>query len=230
VADIIIKTEKVSKIYNPGKPNEVRAMIDMSMEIPRGSSVVINGPSGSGKTTLLSLIGTLDRPTRGKVFIEGDDVSRLSDFRLSRLRREKMGFVYQLFNLIPRLEVWENVGYPLIPLGIGRKERRRKALELLEKLGVGHRADHVVGEISVGEQQRVCIARALINDPEVLIADEPSSSIDTQTAREVLDIFRKLIKEGKTLIVATHDPLMSTIGEKVVRIRDGRVMKIEERR
>ena len=219
----LIATKNLSKTYNPGQPNEVFALKDANLEIKQGESVIIEGPSGSGKSTLLSLLGALDRPTRGQVFIEGEEVARLSDFWMSKLRREKIGFIYQRFNLIPGLKTWENVGYPLIPLGAHWKERRRRACSLLERLGLGHRTEHRVGEISGGEAQRVSIARALINEPQIIFADEPSSNIDLATMEGVLRIFVDLKEEGKTLVISTNDPFMTDFGDKIIKLIDGEI-------
>ncbi len=229
MAEALIVARDLTKIYNPGRPNEVSAIREATLEIDRGESVIIEGPSGSGKSTLLSLLGALDRPTRGRVFIEGEEVERLSDFWMSKLRREKIGFIYQRFNLIPGLKAWENVAYPLIPGGVHWKERRRRACSLLERLGLGHRAEHRVEEISGGETQRTCIARALINGPQIIFADEPSSNIDLETMAGVLEIFNGLKAEGKTMVVSTNDPFLMDFGTKVIRLRDGTVHEILER-
>ncbi len=224
MGDVLIAARGLSKTYNPGRANEVSALKDANLEIERGESVIIEGPSGSGKSTLLSLLGALDRPTKGQVFIEGEEVARLSDFWMSKLRREKIGFIYQRFNLIPGLKTWENVGYPLIPLGTHRKERRRRACSLLERLGLGHRTEHRVDEISGGEAQRVSIARALINEPQIIFADEPSSNIDRSTMEGVLRIFMDLKEEGKTLVISTNDPFMSDSGDRTIKLIDGKIV------
>ena len=225
----VITAKNLTKIYNPGQPNEVFALRDASLEILRGESVIIEGPSGSGKSTLLSLLGVLDRPSQGQVLIEDEAVERLSDFWMSKLRREKIGFIYQRFNLIAGLKVWENVGYPLIPVGVPRRERRERACALLERLGIGHRVEHRVEEISGGEAQRVSIARALINGPQIIFADEPSSNIDLATMEGVLEIFNELKEEGKTLVLSTNDPFMSDFGKKTITLRDGRLEDIVEK-
>jgi putative ABC transport system ATP-binding protein len=226
MVEVAIAVQNLSKIYNSGRPDQVNAIKDVSLEIERGESVIIEGPSGSGKSTLMSLLGALDRPTEGKISIDGEEVGRLSDFWMSKLRREKIGFIYQRFNLISGLKTWENVGYPLIPLGIHWKERRRRACSLLEQLGLGHRLEHRVEEISGGEAQRVCIARALVNGPEIIFADEPSSNIDQVTMEGVLKIFNDLRVEGKTLVISTNDPFMTDFGSKVIRLGDGKLREI----
>ena len=222
----VIKAKNLTKIYNPGRPNEVIALQGASLEIQPGESVIIEGPSGSGKSTLLSLLGVLDRPSQGQVMIEDEAVERLSDFWMSKLRREKIGFIYQRFNLIAGLKAWENVGYPLIPAGVPRRERRERACALLERLGIGHRVEHSVEEISGGEAQRVSIARALINSPQIIFADEPSSNIDLATMEGVLEIFNELKEEGKTLVLSTNDPFLGDFGKKMITLRDGRIEDI----
>ncbi len=226
MAEPLIIAEGLSKVYNPGRANEVSALRDVSLAIESGESVIIEGPSGSGKSTLLSLLGALDRPTRGRVFIDGEEVGRLSDFWMSRLRREKVGFIYQQFNLVAGLRAWENVGYPLIPSGVPWRERRRRACSLLGSLGLGHRAEHRAEELSGGEAQRACIARALINGPQIIFADEPSSNIDLETMEGVVEIFRRLREEGRTLLVSTNDPFLMDFGSKTVRLRNGSVHEI----
>jgi putative ABC transport system ATP-binding protein len=173
--ETIIRTEKVDKIYNQGRPEEVRALHQINLEIPKNRLVLIRGPSGSGKTTLLNVISTIDRPTQGRILLYGEDVSRYSDVQLSRIRQKTIGLIFQNFNLLPRLSAWENVAFPLLPLGVMEKERRRRSIEMLIQLKLEKRIDHPPEQMSGGEQQRVSIARALINDPEIVIADEPTS-------------------------------------------------------
>ena len=229
MGEALIRAKNLTKIYNAGQPSEVVALREASLEIQRGESVIIEGPSGSGKSTLLTLLGVLDRPSEGEVLIDGEAVERLSDYWMSKMRREKIGFIYQRFNLIPGLKAWENVGYPLIPVGVARAERRERACALLERLGVGHRVEHRVEEISGGEAQRVGIARALINGPQIIFADEPSSNIDLATMEGVLKIFNELREEGKTLVLSTNDPFMSDFGNKTIKLRDGRLEDIVEK-
>ena len=200
----IIKTENLSKWYNTGRTDEVRAVENISLEIKENQSVVLYGPSGSGKTTLLSLMGTIDRPTAGKIFLQSRDVTQFSDLELSRTRRETIGFVFQSFNLFSGFSAWENVSYPLIPIGINASERFERGKTLLERLGLGDRLHHSPEELSGGEQQRVAIARALINNPRILIADEPTSNIDADSVERLLEILADLKKEGKTIIVSSH--------------------------
>lgn len=219
----IIKTENLSKWYNVGRSDEVRAVENISLEILESQSVVLYGPSGSGKTTLLSLMGTIDRPTRGKIFLQGRDVTQFSDLELSRIRRERIGFVFQSFNLFSGLSAWENVSYPLVPMGVNATERFERAKTLLERLGLADRLHHSPEELSGGEQQRVAIARALINNPEILIADEPTSNIDADSVERLLEILADLKKEGKTIIVSSHDPIFKSHGDALFSLDRGRL-------
>jgi putative ABC transport system ATP-binding protein len=193
------------------------------MEIGANQTVVLYGPSGSGKTTLLSLLGTLDRPTGGKIFLQGREVTRFSDLELSRIRREMIGFVFQSFNLFSGLSAWENVSYPLIPAGVHVKERFERAAALLERLGLGDRVQHSPEALSGGEQQRVAIARALINNPEILIADEPTSNIDADAVGRLMEILGELKGEGKTIIISSHDPIFKGYGDQLCNLNRGRL-------
>ncbi len=222
----ILRAENLSKWYNVGKPHEVRAVEDISLEIYENQYVVLYGPSGSGKTTLLSLIGTLDRPTRGRIFLQGRDITEFSDLELSRIRRQTMGFVFQSFNLLSGLPAWENVSYPLIPMGVPAAKRFERAKFLLERLGLGDRLEHSPEELSGGEQQRVAIARALVNNPHILIADEPTSNIDTDSAERLLEILAGLKEEGKTIIVSSHDPVMKSGAGVLFTLGRGRLTGI----
>lgn len=219
----IIKTENLSKWYNVGRTDEVRAVENISLEMLENQSVVLYGPSGSGKTTLLSLMGTIDRPTAGKIFLQGRDVTQFSDLELSRIRREMIGFVFQSFNLFSGFSAWENVSYPLIPMGIRASERFERGKSLLERLGLGDRLHHSPEELSGGEQQRVAIARALINNPQILIADEPTSNIDADSIERLLEILSDLKKEGKTIIVSSHDPIFKSQGDALFSLDRGRL-------
>ncbi|MGR3310031.1 MAG: ABC transporter ATP-binding protein [Candidatus Brocadiales bacterium] len=222
--DTIIKVENLCKTYYEGKPYEVRAVADINLEVQKNVFVVFSGPSGSGKTTILSLIGTLDRPTKGMVSLYGENMTAYSDTALSRMRREKIGFVFQSFNLIPRLTSWENVAYPLIPLGYGAKERFDKAKSLLEKFGLGERIHHTPEELSGGQQQKVSIARALINDPEIIIADEPTSNIDVESVEVLTSILKELQNNGRTIIVSTHYEDLVKKADVVFKMNAGRIV------
>ena len=220
----IIKTEGLCKSYHCHTRHEVRAIQDINLHIQKNSFVVLSGPSGSGKTTLFNIIGTLDRPTNGKVFMSGEDITSFSDIALSRLRRGKIGFIFQDFHLIPRLTSWENVSYPLIPVGIGPKKRFERAKILLEKMELGDRLDHSPEELSGGQQQRVAIARALVNNPEIIIADEPTSNIDDETSEHILQLLTELKARGVTMLVATHDVHFEKIADVVYKMKNGRIV------
>jgi putative ABC transport system ATP-binding protein len=219
----VIRTENVRKLYNPGRSDEVRAIEDVSLEIMEGQTVVLYGPSGSGKTTLLGLIGTIDRPTEGRIFLNGRNVTLFSDLELSRIRRETIGFVFQSFNLFSGLSAWENVSYPLIPMGVGAKKRFERASALLERLNLEDRLHHSPEELSGGQQQRVAIARALINNPKVLIADEPTSNIDADAVDKLLEILAELKSEGKTIIISSHDPVFRSHGDVLFNLDRGKL-------
>jgi putative ABC transport system ATP-binding protein len=225
--ETIIRTEKVDKIYNLGRPEEVRALNQIDVEIFKNQFALIRGPSGSGKTTLLNLISTIDRPTQGRIFLNGEDISKYSDVQLSRIRQKTIGLIFQNFNLLPHLPAWENVAFPLLPIGIMERERRRRSMELLNQLKLEKRVDHPLEQMSGGEQQRVAIARALVNNPEIVIADEPTSNIDAESIKILLDILTDLKKRGKTIIVSSHDPIFLDYSETTFLLKDGSLMDIK---
>ncbi len=216
----MIRTAGLVKTYRMGKI-EVPALGGVDIEISEGEYVALVGPSGSGKSTLLNMIGCLDRPTSGSVFIEGVDVSGCNGSELARIRRQKMGFIFQMFNLIPTLDALENVMLPMTFAGSRRGERITRARELLELVGLSERAKHKPSELSGGEQQRVAIARALANDPPVLLADEPTGNLDTKTGKAIIGFLEKLNEEGKTMIVVTHNPEIASKAQRVISMRDG---------
>lgn len=224
----MIRCEHVTKVFNKGKANEVVAVRDVSLEIDAGEVAVLRGPSGSGKTTLLSLIACVARPTSGRVFISGKEVSRLPEKFLTIFRREHVGIIFQQFNLIPELSVLENVTVPLIPTPTPPRESRNRAVDLLKKLGMEKRSSFKVRELSGGEQQRVAIARALINNPSIIVADEPTAHLDTKLAEEFLRIMRSLKEEGKTIVIATHDPLVyqHEMVDVIFDMRDGMLVEV----
>jgi len=216
-----IKFENVWKIYKLGTV-EVAALRGLSIEIKRGEHLAMMGPSGSGKSTFLHLAGALDRPTRGRVLIEGRDPSKLNDDELSKLRNRYIGFVFQTFNLIPRLTALENVMLPLVVRGVDGSERRRRAIEALEQVGLGDRINHRPTELSGGEQQRVAIARAIVTRPRIVLADEPTGNLDSVSAKEIVKVLSRLNRElGITVVVVTHDPEVASAAQRVVKIRDG---------
>ncbi len=212
-----IATQKLTKVYCKGTPNEVKAIKDATVKIKEGDFCLITGPSGSGKTTLLSLLALLTRPTRGKIFYEDAEVSSYSDAWQTKIRKEKLGFIFQQYNLLPQFSAWENVALPNLCRQMSKTERRSQAISIMRNLGLKDRLDFKVAHLSGGEQQRVAIARALVTDPEIVFADEPTASVDEDTASAIIDLFKALKKEGKTVIVATHDN--SLIREAILHLK-----------
>jgi len=221
----LIKLENIWKIYQL-KRRELVILKSMDLEIARGSFTVILGPSGSGKSTLLNVVGCLDVPTRGKVYLEGKDLSQLSESELARVRGKKIGFIFQQFNLLPHLNSLENVSLPMIFQGTSEKKRRERAESILSSLGLKERINHKPAELSGGEQQRVAIARALANDPEIIVADEPTGNLDSVTGKKIIDILVNLNqKQNKTLIMVTHDNYVASFSKEVIRIKDGEIVE-----
>ena len=222
--DWIVQTEALTKVYSDGVA--IHALDNVSLSISPGEFLAITGPSGSGKSTLLNLIGTLDRPTSGLVVVDGVDVCTLKGDALADFRRAHIGFVFQLFNLVPSLTVLENVMLPLLPYRRGLSfDLRKRARELLAGLGLGERLSHLPGQLSGGEQQRVAIARALINYPRLILADEPTGNLDTNSGAEVVELLHQLNREqGITLVVVTHDAAIASRADGVVHLRDGRLL------
>ena len=218
----LIKVEDIHKIYNPGE-NEVRALDGVSLEIQRGEFVAIVGHSGSGKSTLMNMVGCLDTPTSGHYFLEGKDVSSLSDDQLSEIRNKKIGFIFQGFNLIPNLDAVGNVELPLIYRGLGKQRRRRIAVQALTKVGLGRRLKHRPSELSGGQQQRVAVARAIAAQPPIILADEPTGNLDSRSTVEIMNILKELHKNGRTVIVITHDDDIAAQARRVIRIMDGQM-------
>lgn len=219
-----IRIVDLYKIYNPGD-NEVRALDGVSLSVEAGEFVAITGHSGSGKSTLMNMLGCLDVPTRGEYYLEGQDVSRMTDDQLSEVRNRKIGFIFQGFNLIPGLDALENVELPLLYRGIGREERRQLAVESLKRVGLGNRLHHKPSEMSGGQQQRVAIARAIAAKPPMILADEPTGNLDTQSGADVMQILRDLHNEGRTIIIITHDGDIASSANRCVYIQDGRVVR-----
>jgi putative ABC transport system ATP-binding protein len=224
LAKPVVQTANLQKTYMLGKIR-VEALRGIDIKVKKSDFLAILGPSGSGKSTLLNLVGALDKPTEGKVFIEGVDVSTLNDNQLADLRRE-IGFVFQFFNLIPRLTAVGNVELPMVIPGLGKKERRKRAEELLETVGLEERMTHKPAELSGGERQRVAIARALANNPKFLLMDEPTGNIDSKTANEIIELVKRLNKEkGVTIIVVTHDQQVALQTKRTVRMIDGLIVE-----
>ena len=216
----MIEIDNVTKVYQMGEI-EVHALRGVSLKIENGECLTIMGPSGSGKSTLMNVLGCLDSPTEGNYHLHDEDVSTLSDTQLAHIRNREIGFVFQTFNLLPRTTALRQVELPLMYAGVGLRERRRRARETLEAVGLGDRTHHKPDELSGGQQQRVAIARALVTDPSIIMADEPTGNLDTKSGEEVLRIFKRLNEEGITIIFVTHDPEIAEYGSRTIHIRDG---------
>ncbi len=223
----IINLVSLTRQYRMG-PTLVSAVAGIDLQISRGDAVALVGPSGSGKSTLLNLIGGLDRPTSGEIWVDGENIARASDRRLVEHRRTRIGFVFQSFNLLPQRTALENVELPMMVGGLPPRERQARARELLEKMGLGQRTGHKPSELSGGEQQRVAIARALANKPSILLADEPTGNLDSATGTEVMRLLTDLNAEGLTLIIVTHDMSVAAYAGKIIRLRDGKIEGVEE--
>lgn len=218
----LVEIKDVCKIYNPGE-NEVRALDHVSLTIDEQEFVAIIGHSGSGKSTLMNMLGCLDVPTSGEYWLHGQDVSALSDDALSDIRNREIGFIFQGFNLIPNLTALENVELPLIYRGVSKSVREELSVEALKKVGLEHRMDHKPSEMSGGQQQRVAIARAIAQAPPVILADEPTGNLDSNSTKEIMDILKGLHKEGRTVILITHDNEIAAQAKRVIKIRDGKI-------
>lgn len=197
---------------------------DINLIIKKNEFISIVGPSGSGKSTLMHLIGLLDTPTSGRIFLDNEDVSKLSEEKMASVRNQKIGFVFQTFNLIPRTSALANVELPLIYAGVPDEQRKIKATKMLTAMGLEERIHHFPNQLSGGEQQRVAIARALINEPSLILADEPTGNLDSKTGNQIMEIFKKLKKEGNTIVLVTHDPEVAKVADRIVRIHDGEII------
>lgn len=222
----MIRVSGLTKVFGKGDA-AVHALRGVNLEIPEGDFVAIMGPSGSGKSTFLSILGCLERPTGGEYYLDDREVNSLEDDELADLRNRKLGFVFQSFNLLPRHPILRNVEIPLIYAGAPRDERRKRAQELLEQVGLGHRLTHKPAELSGGEQQRVAIARSLANDPLVIFADEPTGNLDTKASLEIMEIFQQMHRSGRTIVMVTHEPDIAAHASRVIYFRDGEIVREE---
>ncbi|MDH7576453.1 MAG: ABC transporter ATP-binding protein [Bacillota bacterium] len=219
----MIKVIGLTKVYGSG-PAAVTALDNVTLEIGTGEFVAVMGPSGSGKSTFLSILGGIERPTAGQYYLDDHDVCALDEDEIAHLRNYRLGFVFQTFNLLPRYDVIRNTELPLLYANVGRKERRARAEALLTRVGLTHRLQHKPPALSGGEQQRVAIARALVNDPAVILADEPTGNLDTRSSHEIMKIFRELHEEGRTIVLVTHEPDIACYAGRILRFLDGAVV------
>ena len=224
--DTVVKLRQIERIYyKPDGSVLVRALHGVDLDIPRGQSIAVMGSSGSGKSTLMNILGCLDRPTGGTYLLDGNNVALLDDHMLSKIRGEEIGFVFQSFNLIPQLNIAENVEIPLYYQGIHPSVRSKRAAEILDRVGLGDRVEHRPNELSGGQQQRAAIARALVTHPSILLADEPTGNLDTETGDDVLRLFDQLHEEGLTTVVVTHDEEVGRRYERIIHLKDGNIDK-----
>jgi putative ABC transport system ATP-binding protein len=225
----LLELRNISKIYHLGG-EEIRALDDVSVDIGEGEFISIIGPSGSGKSTLMHIVGCLDTPSKGTVKLDGVESQNASQTQLAQLRNKKIGFVFQFFNLLPKLNVVQNVELPMIYAGVSAKERRERALKALDAVEMGNRLKNRPSQLSGGQQQRVAIARALVNDPKIILADEPTGNLDTHTGEVILALFRRLSKEGRTVILVTHNPEIAAVTPRRIEIRIGKIAdKVDEK-
>jgi len=220
----VIEMQSVTKIYKMDSVNVV-GIENINLKIKKGEFVCIMGPSGSGKSTMLHLMGCLDKPTYGKVLIDGVDASKMSDDELADLRKHKIGFVFQFFNLYPTLTALENVELPMIIAEKDKEFRKKRALELLKMVEMEEFKDHLPSQLSGGQRQKIAIARALANDPPIILVDEPTGNLDSKSGEEVMKIFKELNKKGKTIVVVTHNEYVATFAERIIRLKDGKIIK-----
>lgn len=221
----VIEFKGVGRVYgNPNDPDTlVRALEGISFEVKKGEFVAISGPSGSGKSTLLHLVGLLDRPSTGKIWVDGVDTSTMNDSKLAKLRNQKIGFVFQQFNLLPKTAAWRNVELPLLYRGLRAGERERQAKDGLEKVGLGDRLNNTPAQLSGGQQQRVAIARALVGEPSLLLADEPTGNLDSKTGAEIIKLFKDLHTAGVTIVMVTHDANIARAASRQIKVADGKL-------
>jgi putative ABC transport system ATP-binding protein len=227
----MIKIDRLTKVYDTGSI-QVEALKKINLEIGKGEFVAIMGPSGSGKSTLMNILGCLDRPSEGKYRLDGEKIEELNDMQLAAIRNKKIGFVFQSFNLLPRMSALKNVELPMMYAGVSQKVRDERSKAALERVGLGDRMHHRSNELSGGQRQRVAIARSLVNDPAIILADEPTGNLDTKSGNEIMGIFQQLNEEGSTVILVTHEPEIAAYAKRVVAFRDGEIVEdrmVEER-
>jgi putative ABC transport system ATP-binding protein len=218
----LIDIRDVYKIYAIGE-EKIYALNGINLIIKKNEYISLMGPSGSGKSTLMNILGCLDTPTRGSYFLNGIDVSSMSDSELAGVRNKQIGFVFQTFHLLPRLTAWENVAMPLIYAGVPKKERKERAMEMLNNVGLGNRVNHKPNELSGGQRQRVAIARALINHPSLILADEPTGNLDSRTSLEIMGLLEKIHADGNTVVLVTHEEDISLHARRIVKLKDGKI-------
>ena len=218
-----VKLANISKVYKMGD-NDVVALNGVDLDIAEGEFVAIMGPSGSGKSTLMNILGCLDTPTTGSYLLDNEEVANLSEDVLAKIRNKKIGFVFQNFNLLSRISALENVALPLVYAGVSKTERINRAQELLKMVGLADRQHHMPNELSGGQRQRVAIARALVNNPKIIMADEPTGNLDTKSSVEIMAMFKELYKKGKTIILVTHEPDIAENAQRIITVRDGKIV------
>jgi len=225
---MLIQVQDIKKVYKLGKNVEVNALKGITFDVQKGEFVAIMGPSGSGKSTLMDILGCLSKPSDGNYWLEEQDVSSLSDNRLAEIRNKKVGFVFQSFNLLPRTTALHNVELPLIYSGVSRRQRKKRAFEALESVGLAERVNHKSNELSGGQIQRVAIARALVNNPSIIFADEPTGNLDTKSGKEIMDIFERLNSDGNTIIMVTHERYIAQHAHRIIHLKDGLIEEDEK--
>lgn len=223
----MISLEGITKSYEVGK-EKIDVLKNIDLYVEAGEFTAIMGPSGSGKSTLMNIIGCLDKPTKGHYFLDGVDVSEYKEVELARVRNTSIGFVFQQFHLLPRLTALKNVELPMIYKGIGKRERQERAEEALRKMGLEDRMDHLPNALSGGQKQRVAIARAIVNEPKLILADEPTGALDTKTSQSIMELFSRLNDEGTTIIVVTHEPEVAAFARRIIMLRDGEIVTGEQ--
>jgi len=220
----LLKLHNISKAFELDGV-KLKILDKITLEIQKGEFIAIMGPSGSGKSTLMYIMGCLDTPTSGQIYLEGKSLFGVSESKLAHIRNQKIGFVFQMFNLLPRTTALANVELPLVYAQVPSLERKKRALRLLNKLGLADRTEHFSAQLSGGEQQRVAIARALINNPSLVLADEPTGNLDSKSGKEIMEILKQFNKEGNTIVIVTHDPAIARYAQKIIRIQDGKIVR-----